>query len=563
MHVRSAAAVLRAVAALAALAPPLAAQPADIVLVGGRVFTADPARPWAEAVAVRGDRIVHVGTSAEVERLAGPSTRRVALDGRVVVPGFNDAHAHLGASEYGVAFRTTDAPEADPPLAQVLDSLRALAARTPPGTWLRTEIGMRVVDDTTAMRRTLDAVAPDHPVLLGANWGHATIVNSAALRAYGIAADARDFGSGWYGRDASGALDGRLYEYVAWAPLRALHSRASDSAVVGALRGAAGMYAALGVTSVQNMAGHLDPARTAAAFRAADLPLRVRVVRWPTPDATGRGAAEWQDVPARLAPLTVVSGTKYVLDGTPMERLALMRRAYADRPGWHGRANFPADTIRAMLAEALRAGDQPMLHVAGDSLLHVVFDAMQALAPDSAWRRLRPRIEHGDWLGGDLIPIARRLGVVVVQNPVHFALSPHLLAARFGGAPGPVPGFQVVRELAEAGVPLAIGSDGPPSPFLNLMFATTHPVSPAQALTREQAVVAYTRGAAYAEHAEHEKGTLAPGMLADLAVLSQDVFTVPPQALPATTSLLTLVGGRVVHDALGGAAGTGSSAGRP
>ena len=260
-------------------------------------------------------------------------------------------------------------------------------------------------------------------------------------------------------------------------------------------------------------------------------------------------------MPARLSPLTVVSGTKYVLDGTPIERLALMRRPYADRPGWRGRANFDADTVRAMLADALRAGDQPLLHVSGDSLLRVVFDAMQALAPDSAWRRLRPRIEHGDWLGGDLIPIARRLGVVVVQNPVHFALAPELLAARFGGAPGPVPGFQVVRDLVESGVPLAIGSDGPPSPFLNIMFATTHPVSPAQALTREQAVIAYTRTAAYAEHAEGEKGTLAPGMLADLAVLSQDVFTVPPQALPATTSLLTLVGGRVVHDAL---AGTGA-----
>jgi len=526
--------------------------PADMILVDGRVFTADSARPWAEAVAVRGDRIVHVGTTAEVEALAGPSTRRVALDGRVVVPGFNDAHAHLGATEVGVAFRTTDASEADPPLAQVLDSLRAVAARTPRGTWIRTEIGMRIVDDAGATRRALDAVAPDHPVLLSANWGHATLVNTAALRAYGIADDARDFGSGWYGRDAAGALDGRLYEYAAWAPLRAQHSGAPEQAVAGSLREAAAAYAALGVTSVQTMSGHLDPARATAAFRAADLPLRVRIVRWPTPDATGRRADEWRDVPTDLAASTVVSGTKYVLDGTPLERLALMRRPYADRPGARGRANFDADTIRAMLADALRTGDQPLLHVSGDSLPRVLFAMMQALAPDSAWRRLRPRIEHGDWVSGDLLPVARRLGVVVVQNPVHFQLPPERLAARFGGPPGPVPGFMAVRDLVEAGVPFAIGSDGPPSPFLGIMFATIHPVNPEQALTREQAVVAYTRGAAYAEHAEHEKGTLAAGMLADLAVLSQDVFTVPPQALPATASLLTLVGGRVVHDALAG-----------
>jgi predicted amidohydrolase YtcJ len=134
---------------------------------------------------------------------------------------------------------------------------------------------------------------------------------------------------------------------------------------------------------------------------------------------------------------------------------------------------------------------------------------------------------------------------VIVQNPTHFAFEAGLLQRSFGGMP---PGFQDVRSILAAGIPLAFGSDGPSNPFLNIMFAITHPNNPSEAITREQAVVAYTRGSAYAEFAEREKGTLAPGMLADLAVLSQDIFTVPPPALPATTSVLTMIGGKIVRD---------------
>jgi predicted amidohydrolase YtcJ len=148
--------------------------------------------------------------------------------------------------------------------------------------------------------------------------------------------------------------------------------------------------------------------------------------------------------------------------------------------------------------------------------------------------------------------------VVVVQNPSHFTDPPELVRARFGESRGA--GYQPFGSLAAAGIPLAIGSDGPMNPFLNLHFAVTHPVTPGEALSRERAVAAYTRGSAYAEHREHEKGTLAPGMLADLAVLSLDIFTVPADRLPAATSLLTIVGGAVVHDELTPAARGGRQA---
>jgi len=146
----------------------------------------------------------------------------------------------------------------------------------------------------------------------------------------------------------------------------------------------------------------------------------------------------------------------------------------------------------------------------------------------------------------------RALGIVVVQNPAHLALPP-VMQARWGAER--LGRVDLLRTLVDSGVPLALGSDGPREPGLNLMLATLHPNVPSEALSREQAVVAYTRGSAYAAFAERERGTLAPGMRADLAVLSQDVFTVAPDTLPATRSVLTMVDGRIVHD--GRAAGAG------
>jgi predicted amidohydrolase YtcJ len=155
------------------------------------------------------------------------------------------------------------------------------------------------------------------------------------------------------------------------------------------------------------------------------------------------------------------------------------------------------------------------------------------------------RIEHGDGLLADLVPRARRLGVIIVQNPTHFDPKLTSVVDRFG----PNHQFFPLRSLLKAGIPLAIGSDGPMNPGLNIMLATIHPAWPDEAITREQAVEAYTRRSAYAEFAEGDKGTIEPGKLADLAVLSQDIFQVPLPELPRTQSVLTLVGGNVVFDA--------------
>ena len=328
--------------------------------------------------------------------------------------------------------------------------------------------------------------------------------------------------------------------------MRTLFSRQSDEVVVAAFRRYANDGLAMGITSATDMADALTALKSSRVLAATALPIRLRVVPFPFTTPTGRAMAEWRQVPATLGPTTTVSGVKYILDGTPVERLELLRRPYADRRGWYGRANFPLDTIRMILGEALAGNQQTMLHISGDSLVKVVVTVMQQLAPDSVWRRKRLRIEHGDGIAPDLQPIVAKLGIVVVVNPTHYAIL-DILKKRL--EPTVAATYFPLKSLLARGIAVAIGSDGARSPFVNVMLAMQHPANPAEAISREQAVRAYTRGSAYAEFAEKEKGTLAPGMLADFAVLSQDIFTIPADRLPATTSLLTLVGGKVVYDA--------------
>lgn len=535
-------------AALAATAAVLAcARPApipELVLHHGRIFTADSAMPWVEALLIRGERITAVGENAPILAAASAGAVRIDLGGRTVVPGFNDAHDHIAPAAPGLGFATVPEPIPEPTFAQVRDSLRAVAARTPAGTWLRTWVGERVLSDPGARRTALDAVAPDHPVELLAWTGHGVILNSRALAAIGIGDTIPDPLGGRHERDPAGRLTGLLEEYAGyntWGP----RSDQSAAGALAAFRARAGETGRFGLTSIQSMVTGMSPDTLARVVDSLDLPFRLRLIPLPLTTPAGRDLAPWRALgPSR--PGVAVSGVKWILDGTPVERLAALRTPYADRAGWSGRLNFPPDTLREILREALAAGQQPLLHAVGDSAIGLALALMAELGPDAAWRRLRPRIEHGEGLSPDQFELARRLGVIVVQNPSHFDLGGTVARDRYGAARLPI--LQPMRSLLAAGIPVAIGSDGPLSPFLNLMLAVLHPNNPAEALSLEQAVRAYTAGSAFAEHAEGDKGRLVAGKLADLAVLSQDIFSVPPPRLLATASVLTLVGGRVVHD---------------
>jgi predicted amidohydrolase YtcJ len=523
---------------IAPLTSGLSAQAPTVVLLNGRVFTGDSARPWVEALAIRGDRISAIGTSAEMTRLAAASTQRFDLGGRVAIAGINDAHDHLPDIPKGVGFRTSDSPTPDPSLAQVLDSLRSLAARTPPGTWLSTQIGMAIIGNSAARRGALDRVTPNHPVALFSWWGHPAVLNSAALSALHIADDTKDALGGWYERDASGRLTGRADEYAKMIIDRTLRSTMPHDVLVQALRDYAMSAARQGVTSVQDMATSLDPGLTARVFRDAQLPIRTRIIRMPMPNARGRNEVEWDTVAATITPNTVVAGRKWILDGTPIEGNALRRTPYPGTSGSRGRSNFPTDTIRAILAEALRPNaPQLHLHIVGDSETVLVLNLMSSLAADSVWRHKRVRFEHGNGLIGEQLARARRMGIVIAQP-------------RAETAP--------LRTWVEAGIPVAYGSDGLRNPYVHMMNAVAKPGGDStQRISREDWVQIMTRGSAWAEGAERDKGMLVPGMLADVAVLSQNIFTVPAQVLPGTASVLTTVGGHVIAGSLPAALSSG------
>jgi predicted amidohydrolase YtcJ len=201
--------------------------------------------------------------------------------------------------------------------------------------------------------------------------------------------------------------------------------------------------------------------------------------------------------------------------------------------------------LREILQTALRRPEQLALHVVGDAETDRLIDTMEALAAPSVWKNMRIRIEHGDGIRADTLAKVAGLGAVVVINPTHF---PPPGAPRTAADP-----HSMVLSLSAAGVPLAIGSDAgadEANPFFNIMLASSYAASPGEALSREQALLAYTAGGAYAERQERIKGRIMQGMAADLTILSQDILTVPLRALPSTTSVLTVVDGEIVFEAL-------------
>lgn len=515
--------------------PAAGASPPALVLHNGKIFTGDPAQPQAQALAIRDGRIVAAGDDADVLTLAAPGTERIDLRSHRVVPGINDAHEHLGwLAPPGLRLELSE-PE---PGGEELEA--ALSAQPTDGEdWIRGTVGSRIFLDRSWNRARLDALHPTRPVVLRVLTGHGLLVNSVAMRLLQVDPSVAVPG-GWYGRDDDGGFDGRLYEYAGWKAM--LHyPRPGDDAEIERLRRYADTAAKTGITSVQNMAS-LPLAQFVDLWTRSGAPQRLRAVRWPEmTDEAGLPAADLSGpLPGTRI---VVSGTKWILDGTPFDRSTPLREPYPD--GSNGRLNFDADQLRAKLEEALARDDQLLLHIGGDTAAQAAMDAMLAIAPAERWRDRRVRFEHGDGLTPDLLRRAAGLGIVVVQNPSHFMLpEAHPFTAMVRER-----GFSPLSDLVAAGIPLAIGSDGPSNPWLNLMFATVPASRPDQALSREQALRAYTQGSAFAEFAEGEKGRLAPGYLADLAVLSQDVLdeaAVPAQDLPKTRSLLTVIGGDVV-----------------
>lgn len=519
--------------------------PADLVIQNARIFTGDGQEP-AEAIAITGDRITLVGTEAAARPLVARSTRVIDARGRLVVPGINDAHTHPTAMPPHTALDGPPAMQENPPLDVVLERLEAAVAKAPEGQWIIGEISEAVIGDERATRATLDPISKGHPVMLTAWHGHGTIFNSAALKTLDVRDNEPDPPGGRFGRAADGTtLNGRAQEYAEFILRQRLTMIPGEDEQIAAYQRVARQAASFGITSVQAFTSGYPTAKAVPLVAKANLPVRVRVIDFPMDSpADWNGALQVAD-----APMVTTTGVKYIVDGTPIERLMFLREPYSDAPDTRGRLNFDKASLTRFMARAISARVQPMFHVTGDAGIDTVLDAFDGSAGKDrgAWVTLRPRLEHADMIEPAHFDRLKRHGIVIVQNPSHFMI-PDIMKARLGER---VKRIQLMKSMLRAGIPVAFGSDGPLNPFLNIMFAVTHPTNPAEALTVEEALVAYTRGSAFAEGMERRKGTLAAGMLADLAVLSQDIFKVPVADLPKTTSVLTVVGGRVVHDQLG------------
>jgi predicted amidohydrolase YtcJ len=513
----------------------------DTVLINGKIFTANPRQPWVEALAIRGDRIVGTADTATIRAMASQSTRQIDLGGRTVIPGINDAHVHVGPRPAAHAVSVPDEPTAE----QVAAALAGADTEAPAGMPLAVQIGGRVWDDLSVTRAWLDARVPGRAVTLSAYTGHGSILNSAALTAAGISESTPDPEGGRFGRDAAGRLNGRVEENAIILVDRRLASAVDAAARPDAYRRFSVQALQFGITSVHLMSNALPHAAAVDAIVAAATPLRWRVLRWPLQEAGSDIQDSKPHLPPQPSPRVDARGMKWMLDGTPIERLAALRQPYADRPQESGRVNYSPERIDQFVGWAYGSEDPIAVHAVGDRAIDSFLAAMERAGRPETWQAKRPRLEHGDMLMPDLIPRAKALGVVVVQNPAHLMLREDM-HARLGADRARQ--VQPLQSLLDAGIPLALGSDGPLNPFLNILFATTHAVNPGEALSREQAVTAYTYGSAFAEFAERDKGRLLAGAFADLAVLSADVFTVPPPQLPGIVSVLTLVGGRPAHD---------------
>lgn len=522
------------------------AQSPDLILTNGRIFTSDTAQLYVQALAIRSGRITATGTTAAIEKLATKQTKRLDLGGMLVVPGFNDAHNHMPD---GLKANKLPLDGMEPAWQVLLDSLQRLVKRVPEGQWIDGTIGLSIANSPEATRFVLDKIAPKHPVRLLSWWGHVGLYNTLGMHEMGIADTQPDPKGGFYERMPDGkTLTGKAFEKNAYNPHTSYQKMASmrdDKALIGQFRGMTQALLKAGITSYQNMCTGASAEDYAKLWKQAGLPFRLRLIRWGDINADGSQSIPSKELPKTMPelPLLTVSGTKWLLEGTPLEGGAEQVEAYPNRPNWYGRMNYTIPEIETMCREAIARNDQLHFHIGGSKSMGKLLDMMAGMNVD--WKALRPRFEHGDEI--DYLPQylekAQKMGVIIVQNPTHFA---------------PMEGFPIgpplshamaMKTLLNRNIPLAIGSDGPFNPYLNIMFATTHPRRPSEALSREQAVIAYTRTAAYAEFAEQDKGTLTVGKVADLAVLSQNIFTVPIPKMLQTESVLTMVNGVVVYDA--------------
>jgi predicted amidohydrolase YtcJ len=556
-----------AVPLLASLEGAPAPRPADLVLRNGRVVTVDPAKPEAQAVAIVGDRIAAVGTSEEISRQIGPKTQVIDLGGKLAIPGFIDSHGHfMGLGQSKLILDLTKARAWEDIVAQV----QAAAAKAAPGDWItgrgwHQERWVRTPQpnvDGVPLHAELSRVSPANPVLLGHASGHAAFANAKAMELAGITKDTPNPPGGEIVHDAEGNPTGLLRETaqrLVNAAMQKAQAGRDPKLVEAEMRKqvelAGNDALSKGVTSFHDAGSNFA---TIDFFkRLADegkLPVRLYVmVRFETNDTMAAKLAQYRLLGVGNHFLTVRS-IKRQIDGALGSHGAWLLEPYLDLPTSKGLTLEPPDDIRRTAEIAIQNGFQVNIHAIGDranrEVLNIYEEAFRA-HPDK--KDLRWRIEHAQHLHPDDVPRFSKLGVIASMQGVHATSDGPWVLKRLGPERAKS-GAYLWRTLMDSGVVIANGTDTPVEdvdPIASFYSSVTRREAdgtefyPDQKMTREEALRSYTLNGAYASFEENDKGSLTPGKLADVVVLSKDIMKVPDAEIKTAKVDLTIVGGKV------------------
>jgi predicted amidohydrolase YtcJ len=538
------------------------AQAASLVLVNGKIWTENPRAPESEAIAIEGPKILAVGSSAAIRKLAGPKCKVIDLQGRRVLPGFNDSHVHfLGGGNSLISVQLGDANSAGEFRRRLGDYAKSLAK----GEWIREGNWdhQRWTPAALPTHQLIDAVTPNNPVMVWRVDGHMVLVNTYAMKLAGIDRTTRDVPGGEILRDNDGNPTGILKDEATGLVERvlpALSSRALDAGMMAALREAARH----GVTSVQNLADSPTDQDAAMKFhvfqkfaRAGSLTVRIY---------QAGPLRDWKDLAAIGvqagfgSPLLRIGNLKSFADGALGSATAWMDAPFSDQPGKSGLASSDLMDLNKMYANirgADQAGLQISIHAIGDRAIHAVLDLYEKAEQQNGAADRRFRIEHVQHLRPADVARFGALGVIASMQPYH-AIDDGRWAEKSLG-PERIKSSYAWRSLLDNGAVLAFGSDwpvAPMDPLLGIYAAATrrtldgkHPQGwvPEQRITVAEAVHAYTVGSAFAEHQETIKGSLEPGKLADMVVLSDDIGYMATTEIDKTRVYMTVFDGTVIY----------------
>ena len=535
---------------------------ADLVVVNAQVRTLDAARPVAEAVAVVGQRIAAVGTTGEIKKLAGPRTRVIDAGGALVLPGFNDAHVHFLSG--GFQLSSVDLRDAATPQ-EFAERIRRFAARHPKGRWVTggdwdherwPEVKGAAPLPT---KELIDGFTPETPVFVNRLDGHMALANSFALRLAGVTRETKDPPGGLIVRDPQTGEPTGVLKDAAMSFVYSKIPEPSFEEKLAAARAATAHAARLGVTSVQDMSAGADVAVYQTLLERGELKTRVYAVAplpaWERLRSVGVRRAFGDD-------MLRVGGLKGFADGSLGSTTALFFEPYLDAPdtrGLPGDEMFPEGAMLKRVEGADAAGLQVMIHAIGDRANDQILDIYARVARHNGDRDRRFRVEHAQHLRAEEIQEFARQQVVASMQPYHAADDGRWAEKRIGRERARL--TYAFRALLDAGARLAFGSDwsvAPLDPLLGVHAAVTRRTLdgrnpggwvPEQKISVEEAVRAYTLGSAYAEFADHAKGSISPGKLADLVILTRDIFNLDPAEIDQTRVRLTVVEGRVVYEA--------------